>query len=152
MRQAKPQILPRSECGRASPHAQVYKGMLQYKENWITVALKVMSEDGGEDQSAMFHNEVHLLGSLRHPHIVRLLGACGRAPTACHGMGCHAAPAALKCCLNPWPLTGDSRRSTARNDEACPIWRFVGKTCSSASTLATESTQRVNNHVTDRSL
>ena len=51
----------------------MYRGMLPYKENWCTVAIKVMSEDG-VDQSAVFDNEIRLLGSVRHPKIVRLLG------------------------------------------------------------------------------
>jgi len=65
---------PRLVIGQGG-FGKVYRGMLPYKGSWCVVAIKVMGSDGA-DQSAMFDNEVRLLGSLRHPNIVRLLGFC----------------------------------------------------------------------------
>mmetsp|Transcript_15738 Transcript_15738/g.26546 ORF Transcript_15738/g.26546 Transcript_15738/m.26546 type:complete len:485 (+) Transcript_15738:255-1709(+) len=55
---------------------KVYKGMMPYKDTWCEVAVKVMLVEEGMDQADSFHNEVILLGGLKHPNLVRLLGYC----------------------------------------------------------------------------
>jgi hypothetical protein len=48
--------------------------MMPYKDTWCEVAVKVMLVEEGMDQAESFHNEVILLGGLKHPNLVRLLG------------------------------------------------------------------------------
>lgn len=55
-------------------YGSIYKGFLRH----TTVAIKLLNSKGMQGQ-AEFHQEVEVLSSVRHPHLVTLIGTCPEA-------------------------------------------------------------------------